>query len=65
LLFKVIRASFGKRRKTLRNALLMGELGLEPERLDKAFEKAGVDPGRRAETLALNEFAELTDAILS
>jgi 16S rRNA (adenine1518-N6/adenine1519-N6)-dimethyltransferase len=63
-LFKVIRTAFGKRRKTLRNALLMGELELEPGRLDKAFESAGIDPGRRAETLGLNEFAKLADAIL-
>ncbi len=48
----VVAAAFGQRRKTLRNALA----GL----VDPAgFAAAGVDPGRRAETLAPREFAGL------
>jgi 16S rRNA (adenine1518-N6/adenine1519-N6)-dimethyltransferase len=48
----VVAAAFGQRRKTLRNALA----GL----VDPAgFAAAGVDPGRRAETLAPHEFARL------
>lgn len=45
----VVRAAFGKRRKTLRNAL--GEL-LSGE----ALQGLGIDPGRRAETLSVEEF---------
>lgn len=49
---RVVAAAFGQRRKTLRNALR----GI----VDAAgFEAAGVDPGRRAETLAPAEFAHL------
>ncbi|HKJ77527.1 MAG TPA: 16S rRNA (adenine(1518)-N(6)/adenine(1519)-N(6))-dimethyltransferase, partial [Gammaproteobacteria bacterium] len=44
------------RRKTLRNALR----GLAD---DAAFAAADVDPGRRAETLTLGEFAALTRSI--
>jgi 16S rRNA (adenine1518-N6/adenine1519-N6)-dimethyltransferase len=47
---RLVAAAFGQRRKTLRNALrgIVDEAG---------FAAAGVDPGRRAETLAPAEFA--------
>lgn len=55
----VVRAAFAQRRKTLRNALR----GL-PEHLDgeRALEGAGIDPGRRAETLSLEEFVAMARA---
>ena len=52
-LFTVIRAGYAKRRKTLRQSLA-GVVA--PER----FAEAGVDPGARAETLGLDEWAALT-----
>ena len=58
----VVRAAFGQRRKTLGNALRGGGLGA-PERLTAALAQAGIDPGRRAETLSLHEFAGLTGAL--
>lgn len=61
LLFRVIRDSFNMRRKTLWNALK--PIGLSKESLLQAFEKAGIDPGRRGETLSLEEFAVLADKI--
>jgi 16S rRNA (adenine1518-N6/adenine1519-N6)-dimethyltransferase len=52
---EVVHAAFQQRRKTLRNAL---------SRLAdaRAFEAAGIDPGRRGETLSVEEFARLSDA---
>lgn len=54
----VVRAGFGKRRKMLGNALagLFGGAG------EAIFEKAGVDPRRRAETLDVQEFGRLARA---
>ena len=54
----VVRAGFGQRRKMLGNALagLLGGAG------EAVFEKAGVDPRRRAETLDLQEFGRLARA---
>ncbi len=54
----VVRAGFGQRRKMLGNALagLFGGLG------EIIFEKANVDPRRRAETLNLDEFGSLARA---
>jgi 16S rRNA (adenine1518-N6/adenine1519-N6)-dimethyltransferase len=49
---RVVAAAFGQRRKTLRNALS----GVLPE---DAISAAGVDPGARAETLALEAFVRL------
>ena len=54
----VVRAAFAQRRKTLANALAAG-LGLPLEVVRKATTTAGVDPGRRAETLTILEFAGL------
>jgi len=54
----VVRAAFAQRRKTLANALAAG-LGLSAEAAREAARGAGVDPGRRAETLDLKEFAAL------
>jgi len=54
----VVRAAFGQRRKSLANALAAG-LGLGTERARRLCEAASIDPGRRAETLSLAEFARL------
>lgn len=59
-LFAVIRAAFGQRRKTLRNALL--HAGWSAEALDAALEACGIAGGRRGETLTLEEFARLSEA---
>jgi 16S rRNA (adenine1518-N6/adenine1519-N6)-dimethyltransferase len=55
----VVRAAFAQRRKTLANALSAG-LGRPADALRAAAEAAGIDPTRRAETLTMLEFAELT-----
>jgi 16S rRNA (adenine1518-N6/adenine1519-N6)-dimethyltransferase len=56
----VVRAAFGKRRKTLRNALLGSRLsGLSAEKLDAALLRAGIDGKRRPETLTVDEFIGL------
>jgi len=52
----VVRAAFGQRRKTLANALAAG-LGVSVAAAREAAASAGVDPGRRAETLEIYEFA--------
>jgi len=56
----VVLAAFGQRRKSLANALAAG-LGLGVERARALCESAGVDPGRRAETLSLGEFLALAE----
>jgi len=60
LLFAVIKAAFSKRRKTLKNALAGSELSLNAQSAGKLLEKAGIDPIRRAETLEIAEFVELS-----
>ena len=62
--FKTIRAAFGKRRKTLLNALTGSTLGIDREACLRALKNSGIDPGRRGETLSLAEFAVLTESIL-
>jgi 16S rRNA (adenine1518-N6/adenine1519-N6)-dimethyltransferase len=51
----VVRAAFGQRRKTLRNALA-GMLDAD------AIASAGLDPGARAEQLAVADFVRLADS---
>ena len=61
LMFEVIRSGFNMRRKTLWNATKIFKL--EKDKHEEAFEKSGIDPKRRAETLSLEEFSKLADAI--
>ena len=58
----VVRAAFGQRRKNLANALAAG-LGLSIDRARALVASAGIDPGRRAETVSLAEFADLADVL--
>jgi 16S rRNA (adenine1518-N6/adenine1519-N6)-dimethyltransferase len=60
-LFAVIRAAFGVRRKTLRNALCRA--GWPAQDVETALERVGVAAMRRGETLTLDEFARLSDAL--
>lgn len=57
----VVKSAFGTRRKTLLNSLKA--LGFAKEGLLSALEEAGVDPGRRGETLDLAEFGLLAKAL--
>ena len=54
---RVVAAAFGQRRKTLRNALktLAGEAD---------FERVGIAPGARGETLAVADFVRLANALV-
>jgi 16S rRNA (adenine1518-N6/adenine1519-N6)-dimethyltransferase len=64
MFFRVVKASFAQRRKTIANNLLNGLFGKgEKERMLSILEKAGIDPTRRAETLSLEEFARLSNCI--
>lgn len=60
LFFRVVKAAFGQRRKTLMNALKGG--GFQKEAVRDALETSGIDPTRRGETLTLAEFGRLADA---
>ncbi|EFM65238.1 dimethyladenosine transferase [Peptostreptococcus stomatis DSM 17678] len=62
LYFKVVKAAFGQRRKTLLNSISsMGNLA--KDQVKEALEEAGIDPKRRGETLSLDEFAILSNVI--
>ena len=56
--FMLIKAGFSQKRKTLRNSL-SGGLGILPPEAEKILAAAGIDPIRRAETLSLEEWAQL------
>ena len=59
MLFQVIKAAFGNRRKTLKNALSASGLRIDPQIAQQALTSAGIDPGRRAETLEAADFVAL------
>lgn len=65
LMFRLIRASFNQRRKTLMNGLKnSAELSYSKEEILAAFEKIGLEESVRGETLGLTQFAALADALL-
>lgn len=65
LLSAVVKAAFGQRRKTLRNALAGGELGTGGTEVEAALTAAGIDGTRRAETLSVSEFVTLSNCFAS
>ena len=60
----VVRAAFSQRRKMLANALA-AILGVPLDTAREAAAAAGIDPRRRAETLTIDEFAKLAEALPS
>ncbi|GKW48522.1 16S rRNA (adenine(1518)-N(6)/adenine(1519)-N(6))-dimethyltransferase RsmA [Halomonas pacifica] len=56
LLFDLVREAFGQRRKTLRNNL-KGRISAE------ALSELGIDPGRRPQTLSVEEFVRIANSL--
>ena len=63
LLFRVIRAAFNQRRKTLSNALSAGLGELSKEQAEKVLENCGFDPKIRGEAVELGGFVKITNEI--
>jgi 16S rRNA (adenine1518-N6/adenine1519-N6)-dimethyltransferase len=61
--FRLAKAGFSQKRKTLRNALSAG-LACQPAEAEQFLRAAEVDPQRRAETLSLEEWARLVENYL-
>lgn len=61
--FKVVRAAFAQRRKTLKRALSAG-LSLTSTDVTAALEQAGINPQRRGETLTIEEFAAVANELV-
>lgn len=60
--FSVVKAGFGQKRKQLHNALKSG-LSLSADLIDAVFARSSIDPTRRAQTLSLEEWAHLAEAV--
>ncbi|MHB0858839.1 MAG: 16S rRNA (adenine(1518)-N(6)/adenine(1519)-N(6))-dimethyltransferase RsmA [Anaerolineae bacterium] len=60
--FQVVHAGFGQKRKQLHNSLGHG-LRLSPDAVNAALQASGVAPDRRAQTLTIEEWAALADAL--
>ena len=58
---KLVHAAFAHRRKNIFNNLLY--MGFSRDALETALAESGIEPGRRAETLTLEEFTKLTKKI--
>ena len=63
LFFKVVKAAFGQRRKTLLNALSAGGFCENKEKVKEILDECGIDGIRRGETLSIEEFALLANTI--
>jgi 16S rRNA (adenine1518-N6/adenine1519-N6)-dimethyltransferase len=60
--FKLVKAGFSQKRKTLRNSLSSG-LRITPSTAAELLTRAGIDPQRRAETLSIEEWERLSEII--
>ncbi len=61
--FKLIKAGFSQKRKTLRNSLSAG-LHISPSEAAELLERANIDPQRRAETLSIEEWERLSSLVV-
>ena len=62
IFLRCVKAGFAQRRKTLLNSLAAGS-GMDKDHVRKILETAGIDPGRRAETLTVEEFGRIANGI--
>lgn len=65
LMFKIIRASFNQRRKTMLNSVGNAGIGISKEALSTALEKMGLPLTIRGEALTLEQFANLSNLLKS
>ena len=64
LFFKAVKSGFSQRRKTIHNSLSSGLL-MEKELLGRILDDLEIDRKRRAETLSIEEFARISNAIFT
>ena len=62
-IFRVVKAAFGQRRKTLANALSSGFPELSRDVISAVLSDCGIDPSARGETLSLEKFAAVAERI--
>ncbi len=60
--FKVVRAAFAQRRKTVLNSI-SSSLGLEKQAVNELLLDSGVDPRSRAEKLTMDDFLRIAERI--
>ncbi len=64
LFFRLVKAAFGQRRKTLVNALNnAGYFGMGKEEIKSALSEVGINENQRGETLSIEQFAQLSNLI--
>ena len=62
-LFRIIQAAFAQRRKMLVNALRHAFPSVDPQLIHRILADSGIAPTRRGETLRLDDFARVSDAL--
>lgn len=63
LFFKIIKASFMQRRKTLMNGLINSGIITDKEKIKRIFNEVEIDEGIRGEKLSIEKFAKLSNLI--
>ena len=62
LFFRVVKAAFAQRRKTVLNSI-SSSLALDKSVLSDILKEAGIDPAARAERLTVEDFGKIADAL--
>lgn len=65
LFFKVVKAAFNQRRKTILNSLSNRELGLDKDKTKEVLEKCNISPQERAENLKIEDFIKISKTLPS
>ncbi|MTI69342.1 MAG: 16S rRNA (adenine(1518)-N(6)/adenine(1519)-N(6))-dimethyltransferase RsmA [Firmicutes bacterium] len=64
LMFEVVKAAFGKRRKTLANSLSSSSLNIEKSKIKEILNSVDIDPRLRGEKLSIEQYAKIADKIV-
>lgn len=59
----VVRGAFAQRRKTIKNSLKVISNHFDTDKISRALDMCNIDPLRRAETLSLDEFLDLSNTL--
>lgn len=60
LFFKIVKAAFSQRRKTLANSLTSKEIGLTKKEIKEVLKKSNIDSTKRAEDLSVEDFVKIS-----
>lgn len=65
LFFKIVKAAFSQRRKTILNSLSSNQIGLDKEKIKEVLNQCNISPKERPENLKIEDFVKISETLPS